>query len=40
TANLQQVLTALVLDGKGKLDHSGILHFVEKNALVEVKKKK
>jgi len=38
TANLQQVLTALVADGKGKLDHSGILHFVEKNALVEVKK--
>ena len=29
TANLQQVLTALVADGKGTLDHSGILHFVE-----------
>jgi len=38
TANLQQVLTALVIDGKGTLDHSGILQFVEKNALVEVKK--
>ena len=38
TANLQQVLTALVIDGKGTLDHAGILQFVEKNALVEVKK--
>ena len=38
TANLQQVLTALVIDGKGTLDHSAILQFVEKNALVEVKK--
>ncbi len=39
TANLQQILTSLVLSGDGKLDHSGILHFVEKQAGVEVRKK-
>ena len=38
TANLQQVLTSLVEKGYGKEDHSGILHFVEDNAGVEVKK--
>ena len=38
TANLQQVLTSLVEKGYGKEDHSGILHFVEENAGVEVKK--
>ena len=36
TANLQQVLTALVASGHGKLDHSGILRFVEEQAGVEV----
>ena len=38
TANLHQVLTSLVLNGKGKLDHSGILQFVEDQSTVEVKK--
>ena len=38
TANLQQVLTALVEKGHGKEDHSGILHYVEENAGVEVRK--
>ncbi len=38
TANLQQVLTSLVEKGYGKEDHSGILHYVEENAGVEVKK--
>ncbi len=39
TANLQQILTSLVLAGDGKLDHSGILRFVERQAGIEVKKK-
>ena len=38
TANLQQVLTSLVIAGDGKLDHSGILRYVERLAGVEVKK--
>ena len=38
TANLHQVLTSLVLNGKGKLDHSGILQFVEEQSTIEVKK--
>ena len=38
TANLQQVLTALVLMGEGKSDHSAVLKYVEKLAGVEVKK--
>ena len=38
TANLQQVLTSLVEKGYGKEDHSAILHFVEDNAGIEVKK--
>ena len=38
TANLHQVLTSLVLHGKGKLDHSGILQFVEDQSNIEVKK--
>lgn len=38
TANLQQVLTALVVAGHGKLDHSGILRFVEEQADIEVTK--
>lgn len=38
SAFLQQVLASLMADGKGKLDHSGILQFVEGLANVEVKK--
>ena len=38
TANLQQVLTALVNSGDGGNDHSGILRYVEKLAGVEVRK--
>ncbi|MEC9308407.1 MAG: 2-hydroxy-3-oxopropionate reductase [Chloroflexota bacterium] len=38
TALLQQMLGALVNDGEQDLDHSAILHFVEKLAHVEVKK--
>jgi 2-hydroxy-3-oxopropionate reductase len=38
TANLHQVLTSLVLKGKGKLDHSGIVQFVEEQSTIEVKK--
>ena len=38
TANLQQVLNSLVAHGHGKLDHSGILRYVEVMANVEVKK--
>lgn len=38
TANLQQVLTALVLSGEGKSDHSAILKYVESLAKTEVKK--
>jgi 2-hydroxy-3-oxopropionate reductase len=38
SAFMQQVLSSLMADGKGKLDHSGILHFVEDLANVEVKK--
>lgn len=38
TANLQQILTSLVLSGDGKSDHSAIVKFVEKQAGVEVKK--
>ena len=38
TSNLQQVLSSLVVGGKGKLDHSGILQFVEMQSGVEVSK--
>jgi 2-hydroxy-3-oxopropionate reductase len=38
TALVQQMLGALVNDGEQDLDHSAILHFVEKMAHVEVKK--
>ncbi|MBI4219720.1 MAG: 2-hydroxy-3-oxopropionate reductase [Chloroflexi bacterium] len=38
SAYMQQVLAALVNDGKGKQDHSGILQFVEQMAKVEVRK--
>jgi 2-hydroxy-3-oxopropionate reductase len=38
TALVQQMLGALVNDGEQELDHSAILHFLEKMAQVEVKK--
>ncbi|MFW6195097.1 MAG: 2-hydroxy-3-oxopropionate reductase [Chloroflexota bacterium] len=38
TAHLQQVLKTLVNDGKGTLDHAGILQYIEQQAHVEVKK--
>ena len=37
TANLQQVLTSLVVGGNGKDDHSGILKYVESVSGVEVR---
>ena len=37
TANLQQVLTSLVVSGNGRDDHSGILKFVEAASGVEVR---
>ncbi len=38
TANLQQVLTSLVVNGHGKDDHAGILKFVEFASGVQVKR--
>ena len=38
TANLQQVLTALVNGGEGANDHSGIVRYVERVAGIEVRK--
>jgi 2-hydroxy-3-oxopropionate reductase len=38
TALVQQMLGSLVNDGEQELDHSAILHFIEKMAHVEVKK--
>lgn len=38
TATVQQVLMALMNEGKGDLDHSAIVTFIEKMAGVEVKK--
>ena len=38
TANLQQILSSLMQSGKGKNDHSAILHYVESLSGVEVKK--
>jgi len=38
TANLQQVLTSLVIQGEGKSDHSAIAKYVEGLAGVEIKK--
>ena len=38
TAQLQQILGALVNDGEGDADHSAILHFLEGMAHVEVKR--
>ena len=38
TALLQQILGALINDGKSEADHSAILHFIEGLAKVEVKR--
>ncbi|MEE8362702.1 MAG: 2-hydroxy-3-oxopropionate reductase [Dehalococcoidia bacterium] len=38
SAQMQQVLAALVADGKGGLDHAGILRYVEALSHVEVRK--
>jgi 2-hydroxy-3-oxopropionate reductase len=38
TAMAQQILMALMNDGKGELDHSAIVTFIEKMAGIEVKK--
>ena len=38
TANLQQVLGSLVINGNGTNDHAGILKYVEAAANVEVKR--
>jgi len=39
TSLVEQMLVTLMNDGKGDLDHSGIVQFVEKAAQVEIKKK-
>jgi 2-hydroxy-3-oxopropionate reductase len=38
TSLVQQMLVALINDGKGELDHSGIVQFIEQLAKTEVKK--
>jgi len=38
TSMVQQMLMALMNDGKGELDHSGIVQFIEDMARAEVKK--
>ncbi len=38
TGLIEQIITSLVVDGKGDLDHGGIIQFFEKLAGVEVKK--
>jgi 2-hydroxy-3-oxopropionate reductase len=38
TSLVQQMLVALINDGKGNLDHSGIVTFIEQMAGIEVKK--
>jgi 2-hydroxy-3-oxopropionate reductase len=38
TSLVQQMLVALMNDGKGDLDHSAIVNFVEKMAQAEVRK--
>jgi 2-hydroxy-3-oxopropionate reductase len=38
TSLVQQMLVALINDGKGELDHSGIVQFIEQLAKVEAKK--
>jgi 2-hydroxy-3-oxopropionate reductase len=37
TAQVQQMLSSLMADGKGEWDHSAIATFVEKASQVEVK---
>jgi len=38
TSLIQTILASLIADGKGKLDHSAIIQFIEKIAHVEVRK--
>ena len=38
TGLIEQILSALIVDGKGELDHSAIIYFAEKLAHLEVKK--
>jgi 2-hydroxy-3-oxopropionate reductase len=38
TSTVQQMLMALINDGKGDFDHSGIVTFIEKMAQTEIKK--
>ena len=38
TCLIEQIITSLVVDGKGDLDHGGIIQFFEKLAGVEVRK--
>jgi len=38
TGLVEQILTALIVDGKGELDHGGIVQFFEKLAKVDIKK--
>jgi 2-hydroxy-3-oxopropionate reductase len=38
TSMVQQMLMALMNDGKGKLDHSAIVQFVEDMAGIEIQK--
>jgi len=38
TALVEQMLAALMVAGKGELDHSAMIQFVEKMAHVEVRK--
>ena len=40
TGLIEQILSALIADGKGELDHSAIIQFTEKLAHVEVRKEK
>jgi 2-hydroxy-3-oxopropionate reductase len=38
TGLIEQILSALIIDGKGELDHSAIIQFTEKLAKIEVRK--
>ena len=38
TGLIDQILSALIADGKGELDHSAIIQFTEKLAMIEVRK--
>ncbi len=40
TGLIEQILSALIVDGKGELDHSAIIQFSEKLAHIEVRKDK